>query len=408
MTQVGMPTTAHQSDSPLANRPRLQRVDLMRVNLFFLVVIVHAIGTINISEDSQRGMGMLSMLNHFARYGFVFITGFVLFLGYHGRGQSPINFWRRRFGLVVLPYLVWTVVYTVTNAWLLSEEPMPGLGALARDSLEHAVYGNAKYQLYFLLISMQIYLVFPLLSAIVHRTTGHHGKLLAAAAAIQVGMFFLLTCPNCSFSPQGTSILAHTWKTLPVYILFLVGGALAAVHFARFDAWVGDHTRAIVVAALAVGIITVAFYLAISGGGEISARATSGANPVYLPWFLAGTALVYIASTALTDRRKNSTGRLAHLVSILSLGAFGVFAVHPLIIDLIHKSGFVGWLYDAFPGSAFPRSLLLALTTIIASLCVVEIMLRLPFSKTLTARDRIPIRQPRVDSDASPHSGHIA
>ncbi len=48
--------------------------------------------------------------------------------------------------------------------------------------------GTAWYHLYFLLVSMQIYLVFPLILWLVRKTAGHHGVLLAISAVIQLAL----------------------------------------------------------------------------------------------------------------------------------------------------------------------------------------------------------------------------
>ena len=49
---------------------------------------------------------------------------------------------------------------------------------------------GARYHLYFLLVSMQIYLLFPLIRWVLRKTEGYHRWLLAAAVAYQ----FWLTC----------------------------------------------------------------------------------------------------------------------------------------------------------------------------------------------------------------------
>ncbi len=376
-------------------RRRLQRLDLLRIALFLFVLFAHAVGTINIDEHQLRGMGLYSMLNHFARYGFVYVTGFVLFLGYHDRAVPARQFWRRRFGLVVMPYLVWSVTYIAADAWMLSDDPFPAPAEFLRAAAVAIVRGDAKYQLYFLLISMQIYLVFPALSALVRRTRGHHGKLLAAAAAIQFTGSCLLTYLPAPTGRIAAEIHGFWWKSLPLYALFLVGGALCAVHFDRFDAWLRRNTLAVGVSGLAVAILTICIYYGYTYTGDLPKVSRAATNPLYLPWHIAATALLLVAATALTDRRTNPGPRSARWIQALSLRAFGLFVVHPLVIDLIHKSGFVHQLYEMFPDSTVPRSIGLALATLVVSLALVEVLLRLPGARYIVARDRIPLPRRR-------------
>lgn len=376
-------------------RRRLQRLDLLHIALFLFVLFAHAVGTINIDEHQLRGMGLYSMLNHFARYGFVYVTGFVLFLGYHDRAVPARQFWRRRFGLVVMPYLVWSVTYIAADAWMLSDDPFPAPAEFLRTAAVAIMRGDAKYQLYFLLISMQIYLVFPALSALVRRTRGHHGRLLAAAAALQLVASCLLTYIPAPTGRIAAEIHGFWWKTLPLYALFLVGGALCAVHFDRFDAWLRRNTLRVGVGGLAVTILTIGVYYGYTYTGELPEVSRAATNPLYLPWHIAATALLLVAATALTDRRTDPGPRGARWIQALSLRAFGLFVVHPLVIDLIHKSGFVHRLYETFPDSTVPRSIGIAVATLVVSLALVEVLLRLPGARYIVARDRIPLPRGR-------------
>ena len=87
------------------------------------------------------------------------------------------------------------------------------------------------------------------------------------------------------------------------------------------------------------------------------------------------------------------SARSAAFVSFATLRAFGVFVVHPLILDILARIGFFDFLFaDGFPHSLGSRAILLVVLVLAMSLVAVEIMLRLPFSKWLVARPRIPVR----------------
>ena len=96
--------------------------------------------------------------------------------------------------------------------------------------------GTGKYQLYFLLISMQIYLLFPLITKIVERYADHPWRVIAVGAVIQVGMFsaYQYTRPLPVF---WSNILQHLWKTAPMYALFIVIRAVAAYHHEAVERW---------------------------------------------------------------------------------------------------------------------------------------------------------------------------
>lgn len=378
---------AATSKSPA--RRRVYALNLIRVTLFTLVLFVHSVGSINWDPEHYRGMQFFTMLVHCARYGFVFVTGFVLFLAYYRSRISAGAFWRRRFGFVVLPYAAWTVIYVLTG-YVFSGGGVPAAGTVTGDIATALVQGNAKYQLYFLLISMQIYLLFPALRALLRRTEGRHGRVLAAAAGVQVGVFLLL-----SFWHPGYGWYGHMWKLLPTYALFLVGGALAAVHYERFAPWV-RRNRPWLLALVAAGTaVSVPLFFVTSTHAHVPETAFAAYSIENLPWYLASVALLYIAAQAWEDRRGDGSGWFARLVDHGSVRAFGIFAVHPLVLDLIHQTDFVDWLYAAFPEATFPRSVLLGMVTLIGTLCAVELILHTPVSRVLVARDMLhPSRRP--------------
>ncbi|WP_200170655.1 acyltransferase [Tomitella cavernea] len=369
-------------------------MDLIRVSLFTLVLMVHATGSINWDADHVRGMQFFTMMVHCARYGFVFVTGFVLFLAYY---RSPITasaFWRRRYGFVAAPYLAWSVIYVITG-YVFVREPWPDTGAVFGDIGAAILQGNAKYQMYFLLISMQVYLLFPLVRMLLRRTEGHHGKVMAGAAAVQVGVFALF-----SFYHPDLDWYGHMWKALPTYALFLVGGALAAVHYERFAPWARRNRRWLVPLSIAGAVFTVVMFFATTGGGHIPGLAYAAWSVQNLPWYLAAVALFFIVAQAWDDRRGDGTGWGARFVDYGAVRAFGIFAVHPLVIDLIHQSGFVDWLYATYPGTTLQRSILLVLVTLVASLCLVELILYTPLARILVAHDRIRPRRKSTETAA--------
>ena len=68
-----------------------------------------------------------------------------------------LGFWRRRYLLVVVPYVVWTAIYFVADA-----VPLHPMSGAVHSFTFDLVTGAARYHLYFLLVTMQLYLVFPL------------------------------------------------------------------------------------------------------------------------------------------------------------------------------------------------------------------------------------------------------
>ena len=361
-----------------ATRPGyLHQVDVVRLLTFGSVILVHVVSSTTTEHDATA-RGVL-MLLHFTRETFFVITGFVLFHSNYRDDLDIPRFWRRRFLLIGVPYVVWSVVYWAVYAYRYRTVDVRQLGV-------QLLTGTAEYHLYFLLVSMQVYLVFGLLVRLVRATAGHHGALLGAVAAGQVALFWLLhdVLPAWHSQPHWVAVLAaYAQQLLPSYLVYVVAGALAAVHLERTQAFVLAHGRLVALVVAAAAVVTEAAYLVQVATGTPPMRAADVLQPVMLPWALAVTA--GLLAIGLRYARRRRPGHLASAVSEGSRISFGVFLVHPLVITLL-LGNHVGGLLQAAGQPAM--SLLLWLVTVLASVAAVEVVARTPLSLPLTGRRR--------------------
>lgn len=383
------PLPAAAPVSAPAKPKREQTADLTRVLLFLGVVLAHTVTTINYTPDVIRQTGLISATLHMTRYGFVAVTLFVLVLSMRGRTMTAPEFWRKRFGLIVVPYLVWTLVYSITDHLLIDGDPFPSFGRWLGDLARTTLTGDAKYQLYFLLISMQIYLFFPALLALSRKLAGHPWVVLLTAGAIQLGFFaFYQYFPRPSGQPWDT-FFNHAWKLLPMYVLFVAMGMLAAQHYEKVGPWLRAHALRLVAACLAAAAFSLVVYLRATEPGIVPESATTAWNPLYLPWYVASTILLWLGAMMWDDLRASGRAVGERAVSYATVRAFGVFAVHPLMLDILGKAGFFDLLGTWFPASAILRTATLAVVVLAMSLLFVDVMLRTPISRWVVARDRI-------------------
>lgn len=382
------PQLAAPVEAP-AKPKREQTADLTRVLLFLGVVVAHCVTTINYTPDVIRQTGLVSAALHLTRYGFVAVTLFVLVLSMRGRTMTATEFWRKRFGLIVGPYLVWTLVYSITDHLLDAADPFPSFGRWLGDLGRTIMTGDAKYQLYFLLISMQIYLFFPALQALSRKLENHPWTVLLSAGAIQLSFFaFYQYTPEPSSQPWVT-IHNHLWKLLPMYVLFVAMGMLAAQHYEKVGPWLRAHALPLIAGSLAAAAFSLVVYLRNTEPGIVPDSAVNAWNPLYLPWYVAATLLIWLGAMMWDDLRNSGRSVGARAVSWATIRAFGVFAVHPLMLDILSKAGFFEVLGTWFPASAILRTATLAVIVLAMSLLFVDLVLRTPVSKWIVARDRI-------------------
>lgn len=376
-----------------AKAGRAQTADLTRVLLFLGVVIAHCVTTINYTPDIIQQTGLISVLLHLTRYGFVAVTLFVLVLSMRGRTMTAREFWRKRFGLIVGPYLVWTLTYSITDHLLNPANPFPSIGQWFADLARTTFTGDAKYQLYFLLISMQIYLFFPALSRLMDRTAAHPWRVLFGAGAIQLAMFALYQYTPRPASQPWANMYGHLWKLLPMYALFVAIGMLAARHHDAVSSWLRAHAVPVIGVSLVASAFSVVAYLRATDPGVVPETATAAWNPLYLPWYLAGTVLLWLFAMKWDDLRASGRRVGERAVSYATVRAFGVFAAHPLMLDILGRYGFFDLLTDRIPSTTV-RTATLSVVVLILSLLFVDLILRTPISRWVVARDRIPVGKP--------------
>lgn len=103
---------------------------------------------------------------------FVFISGLVLTYTYKDRNINYLEFEKKRFNTILIPYLVWSIIYLFYNINLQNNN-FSFITAIKKIFL-----GNAEFHLYFFIIIIQFYLIFPFILKFVLKFKRHHTKLL--------------------------------------------------------------------------------------------------------------------------------------------------------------------------------------------------------------------------------------
>ena len=114
-------------------------------------------------------VGSALMLTHATREAFLFVSACML--AYSVREFERVDlrlFWRRRFALVGIPYLCWTLIYFFFT--------LPSSSATLPSDCPLGTPRSGYYQLYFLVVLLGFYAFFPLLFVLLRDTAGHHGR----------------------------------------------------------------------------------------------------------------------------------------------------------------------------------------------------------------------------------------
>jgi peptidoglycan/LPS O-acetylase OafA/YrhL len=369
--------------APRAGRRHVYEADVVRVLTFAAVIGVHTIAQTN--GNSSVGANGVVMLLHFTRNAFFALTGFVLAYQYLGRRYSLGKFWYRRFLTVGVPYVVWTLFYTGLQ-WFQGARNW----TLERWWIQlrfYLIHGDAWFHLYFLLVSMQVYLLYPLIAALVRATARHHVTLLVISLAVQVTTSSVLTYGHFHGGPWGwyagySPILVFTYQ---FYVLL---GAVTAAHLEEIASWIRSHTKTILAALVVTGAAAEIWYVVATRHQE-AATAADVLQPIMLPWSVAVVAGLMALGLYWSDHRRAGS-RFDQFMGAAQDRSFGIYLCHPAVLFGIVWAG-NHYLYYHLTGPEL--ALVVYPLTVLGAVVVTEVLRHVPFSTAFTGRARLPLRR---------------
>ena len=368
---------------PGARRHR-HEIDVVRSSTFAAVIALHSLGSV---AGAEVGTGAVLQFLHFGRETFFIVTGLVLVLttARHDLGVNAVTlrFWRKRFALVGLPYTVWTLVYWATRL----DGATPWSGASLSHLVSNLVLGSARYHLYFLQVSMQAYLVLPLLLRFVRRTREHHRLVLLLSAALQVTWLAVLRhVPAPGGWAQNLWTSPH--QLVLTYQFYLVLGAVTAWHYDRVVAWVRGAPRAVAALVGVALVLDLGVYAAQVRAGTGPLEAAEPLQPVFALWGPAAA----LGLLAIGLHHTRQPGPLSAAVREAARISFGVYLAHPLVLTATLT--LFGLPHGA---SGLPVPVAFAIAwgcTTLGSVVLVELLSRTPLAVAFTGRAPVAWRRP--------------
>nr|BBH93312.1 hypothetical protein KTA_15110 [Thermogemmatispora argillosa] len=343
MSQSSPSISLSRSPSGGGKRPHVYELDPLRTCTALSVVAVHVLAATAILNGNGPGYAIQNALLvafHFTREIFMFVTAFALVYVYNGRRFPFVQFWKKRSLGVIFPYVFWSLVYVLVNTRPSSWE------TFGKTALFDVVTGNASYQLYYILLTIQFYLIFPLFMALLKRWSRHPWLLLLGSFTLQVLLFYVdYHTVQRSSNPFWHTVAVYQDRFVLMYQFYFVLGGLAALHFERVRAFVLRHARLIMTIFLVTLIaLWVHFAEQISVYREPMGYATSVLQPsmVFYSVAVIGLALWLCCRWAIgfvdLPGQEVSKRLSVRLWGLCSDASFGVYLVHVLILNQLRGS----------------------------------------------------------------------
>ena len=352
-------------------RGRVSAVEAIRGISMMGVIGIH-IGAEYLANPSPK-IHLVALFDIGTRFSvpiFFFISAFGLLYG-----QSPTapfsyrDFLVRRGRAVMIPYLVWSLFYLLHDAYVY------GVGFPPLTALPGILFfGNAKYQLYFMVILIWFYLLMPLWRMLLARMTL---PLLAVILLVQIG-FDYWSSFDTAFNlyvyglPEGTLLRALLFYRLNYWVMhyvfiFLLGGYIA-LHFDAFRVLMARHTTRL----YALGIVSLAallawYYKLILADGYTPLEGIYTAHqlsPLGIFYTIGATLALFAFFTRLGT--ENALGRA---FQVLGKHSYFIYLAHPVAITyllmMIHGTGHV---------LTAPIALTMYMATLLLTLCMATVM----------------------------------
>lgn len=393
---AAVPAVPAAGDAPATaaprSRPHIIAFDMIRLIIMVFVVSVHTLSFAG--GRVTTSIGAVTTVFHTSRELFLLLTALVLTYNYGHRPLQVGRFLRRRFWLVLPAYITWTAIYYAADGH--------GRGAFPGAFLKDLLNAGARYHLYFLLVSMQIYVLFPLIRWVLKKTGRYHAWLFIAALAFQAWLSVGL---HYKIGRHGNGLLAQFLNGaglgywVDTYILYVVAGALAGWHFEQLCAftrrYLGSWWRVSAVAALGVAAGISVYFIELEVYGATPNNASAVFQPVVLfealafGWALLGAGLLW-SDRGAPFRKFAAAG---------SASSFGIYLAHPFVLQVFllvigshyfgAHGGLTGWLRRLHYSSLEVLILLLLAVPLIYACAwvIASAARRTPLSLFLTGRE---------------------
>src|SRR5512138_3524270 len=338
-------------------------VDLVRVAAIYLVVVVHVSGQLTnvwgqIPPDQWIIANVYGGIARICVPLFFMISGYLLL----PRSESLSDFYAKRIPKILIPLVVWSLIYL---GWYCGNHAGTCTPGLIRDLL---LVKGAYYHLWFLYTLLGIYLVMPVLRLMTQPSTDR--KLLWYLIALWLIFHPLLTLVHkfWNFSINLSAPLATGYTSY-----FVLGYLLGEITLSR--------TRVILSAVgWVIGTLgtIIGTYLLTRAAGQfdgffydfvtVNVILASGAAFLLLRW--------------LSEAKMFALPAVQAAARVLAASTFGIYLVHVMVIEIL--SDWIPFLHmNSFMGNAIWSIPLVSTVVFLLSFLVVYLIQKVPILKSI-------------------------
>ena len=345
-------------DNPTPKKEYTAWADLIRVVATVLVVIVHVSGQItNVWGDVPNGWWFIAdIYGGIARICvplFFMISGYLLL----PRSESLGIFYRKRIPKLLIPLIVWSLIYV---GWFCNEHPGTCTPSLIQDML---LVRGAYYHLWFLRALLGIYLILPALRLMVQVD----GNRMILWYVVSLWLIF----------QTGLTLAKQFWGfqlglNVPLATgfmgFFLLGHLLGPWRLSRFSILLAAS-----IWVLATFVTILGTYLMTRDSGKFEGFFYDFTS---LNVILASAA-AFLLLQQVSESKFLASPKVHDFIRGLASGSFGIYLVHILVIEVLQRK-IPGFHLDTFIGNPLWSIPLVTFVVLIVSIVITRVLQKVP------------------------------
>lgn len=292
------------------------------------VITIHLLASFdNIYRLTNHNWYIFTVIDQLSRFSvplFVTLSGYGFWEKYLHTNLRVWNFIYRQASkllpLYLLASLVSYIVFLIIPTWRVASTPS--------SFLVQIMTGRADYQLYFVPMIFQLYLLFPLLRKLVQK---YPWSSLISAGVFELSLYYIFTMQDL---PQQLSKYLASDQQQYVWFFTWIFYFILGMHLARIVAWI--RYSAIRVFAL---FVTTTLSLILVSSNAIS-NLSSGLDPIIALRFTRIDILIYATFTimslfVLSSLIQNRAKSVTHKFIKIGTVSYPIYLFHTLVLRLI-------------------------------------------------------------------------
>lgn len=314
------------------SKVRISEIDILKGISIIAVLLIHTTGSavseLDKASVSYDVFAVLNRISQFAVPTFIFASAMLLMYNY-GDGCDWRLFYRKRLKNVLLPYILWTALY---GAYLFVAYHMPLKSILTVDNL---FFGGMFYHLYFIVIIVQLYLLFPVLLHIYKFINKNIYTVVISIIVFQIAGLML-------FKHVIIKYYQNSGDLLLTYMSFVMAGMYVGENIRSIMANFGKKWLYSFLAASLAGYLFVDISLDVFSNKPVNVILYN----IYYYIFAIAAALFFLAVSSKILYHPVLNSMLIHTGKM----SFGIYLSHPVFLDAVRHFLNTGnqYLYDIY------------------------------------------------------------